>query len=293
MVMNQATSSIHTILVGLSCLTVCATPFSSFALTVEEVPNPRRENQGWVTDMADILSDETEAQLNQMITQLEATNRTEMAVVTVPETAPSTSPKVFATELFNRWGIGKAEQNNGVLFLISVGDRRVEIETGYGIEAILPDAQVGHIIDTEIMPRFKQGDFNGGTLAGTQTIASTLTGISSANSSNSNPVDEMPRSQPSISNIDDSGHWNGGAALGGLILLVFTGLSLSHIFRFPPHSRSHQRSSNRQQQQSSNLLGRQFDSGSRSDYGGSSGGGGSGGDFGGGSSGGGGSGGSW
>lgn len=76
-------------------------------------------------------------------------------MVTVPETVPANSPKAFTTQLFNYWGIGKADQDNGVLFLVSTGDRRVEIETGYGIESILPDAQVGNIIDTKITPQLK------------------------------------------------------------------------------------------------------------------------------------------
>ncbi|WP_414543471.1 TPM domain-containing protein [Nostoc sp. CCY0012] len=154
---------------------ILSLPLSSLALTVKEVPNPRQRSGDWVTDMAGILSDEAEAQINQMIADLEAKNGTEMAVVTVPQTAPAASPKEFATELFNYWGIGKKGQDNGVLFLISVGDRRVEIETGYGVEAILPDAKVGNIIDTQIIPRFKQGDFAGGTLAGTKALVVVLT----------------------------------------------------------------------------------------------------------------------
>jgi TPM domain len=135
--------------------TVLFAPLASQALTVEEVTNPRQNNGGWVTDMADILSDRTEGQLNQMIVELENRNGTEIAVVTVPETTPAESPKTFATQLFNYWGIGKAEENNGVLFLISTGDKRVEIETGYGIEAILPHTQVGNIIGTvENLPAY-------------------------------------------------------------------------------------------------------------------------------------------
>ncbi|WP_414590378.1 TPM domain-containing protein [Anabaena sp. CCY 9614] len=161
-------------LLGIFSASIVLSPFSSLALTVEEVPNTRQISGGWVTDMADILSDETEAQINQMIADLEAKNGTEIAVVTVPQTAPTASPKEFATELFNYWGIGKKGQDNGVLFLISVGDRRVEIETGYGVEAILPDAKVGNIINSKITPRFKQGDFSGGTLAGTKALVVVL-----------------------------------------------------------------------------------------------------------------------
>lgn len=151
-------------------LIVFLAPLPSWAVTVQQVPNPRQVTGGWVSDMAGILSETTEAQLNQTLSQLEAANGSEMAVVTVPETAPSASPKAFATELFDDWKIGKPGQDNGVLFLVSVSDRRVEIETGYGVEAILPDAKVGNIIEREILPRFKRGDFDGGTLAGTRAM---------------------------------------------------------------------------------------------------------------------------
>jgi len=149
-------------------------PFVGLALDVKDVPNPQQINGTWVTDMAEILDEPTEAQLNSVISQLERQNGTEMAVVTVPETAPSASPKEFTTALFNYWGIGKKGEDNGVLFLISKSDRRVEVETGYGVEAILPDAKVGNIINTKITPRFKQGDFKGGTVAGTKALVVAL-----------------------------------------------------------------------------------------------------------------------
>ncbi|MGB5961938.1 MAG: TPM domain-containing protein [Coleofasciculaceae cyanobacterium] len=145
-------------------------PFAALALDIKDIPNPRQINGTWVTDMAGILDAPTESQINSIITQLEQKNGAEIAVVTVPETSPSVSPKAFATTLFNYWKIGKKGQNNGILLLISKGDRRVEIETGYGIEPILPNAEVSNIIDSKITPKFKQADFNGGTLAGTQAL---------------------------------------------------------------------------------------------------------------------------
>jgi uncharacterized protein len=115
------------------CLTLILFPLPSYALTVQDVPNPRREYGGWVTDMAEILSPDTEAKLNQIIFQLERQNGDELAVVTVPETTPAPNPKAFTTELFNYWDIGKQEENNGVLFLVSKSDRHVEIRTGYAL----------------------------------------------------------------------------------------------------------------------------------------------------------------
>jgi uncharacterized protein len=151
-------------------------PQPAWAITLQQVPNPRRQYGGWVSDTANILSSSTENELNRLITQLEQRTGAEMAVVTVPNTQGYATPKAFTTQLFNYWGIGKAGRNNGVLFLVSVGDRRIEIETGRGLTTLLPDSQVQQIIDQQILPRFRAGDFDGGTLAGVRQLASALQG---------------------------------------------------------------------------------------------------------------------
>ncbi|NEP43610.1 MAG: TPM domain-containing protein, partial [Okeania sp. SIO2H7] len=149
-------------------------PLPSFALTIQEVPNPRHYYHGWVTDMAEILSKSTETQLNQMISNLEAKNGSEISVVTVAETQPAATPKEFTTKLFNYWGIGKKGRNNGVLFLVSVGDRRVEIQTGRGIQRALPNGKVSNIINSKIIPEFKLGNFESGVVAGTKELVTSL-----------------------------------------------------------------------------------------------------------------------
>ena len=155
------------------CLTLILCPLPSYALTVQDVPNPQQDYGGWVTDLAQILSSDTEVKLNKIISELKSQTRDEIAIVTVPETTPASSPKAFTTKLFNYWGIGK---NNGVLFLVSKGDRRVEIQTSYAIESLLPDARVSDIIKTEILPQFKQGNLESGILAGTKSLVTKLGG---------------------------------------------------------------------------------------------------------------------
>jgi uncharacterized protein len=149
-------------------------PTVLWAFPIERIPNPRRVQGNWVSDVANILRPETEQQLNTLINQLQAANGSEMAVVTVPDSRPLATPKQVATTLFNRWGIGQKGKDNGVLFLVSLGDRRVEIETGYGVEAILPDARVGQIIRQRVTPQFKTGNFDAGTLLGTEAIVQVL-----------------------------------------------------------------------------------------------------------------------
>ncbi|MGJ5672723.1 MAG: TPM domain-containing protein [Nostochopsis sp.] len=221
----------HIFWVSLFSSAILVSPVSSLAVTVQEVPNPRQQNGGWVTDMTGILSDRTESQINQMISELEAKNGTEMAVVTVPETVPASTPKKFATELFNKWGIGKNGQDNGVLFLISVGDRRVEIETGYGVEAILPDAKVGNIIDTQIIPQFKKGDFEAGTLAGTKALIVILNSEQTSSGNQTTTPNQIvtPNSETapnSQTNSDGNTPWQ-LFVIGGMILLTIgTGVFL-------------------------------------------------------------------
>lgn len=125
--------------------------------------------------MAGVIDAATEQQINAAINALESKNGAEIAVVTVRSTE-GRNAKEFATDLFHRWGIGKKGVDNGALILLVVDERRVEVETGYGAEGVLPDGRVGQILDDRVLPRFKAGDYGGGLLAGVQAIASVLEG---------------------------------------------------------------------------------------------------------------------
>lgn len=155
-----------TLLVGMHAITGWSQP-------IERVPNPRAKDGGWVVDTAGVLSAEQKNRLNRLIDQLERDTGAEVAVVILRRTQGAT-PKEYATELFNRWGVGKRDADNGVLLLVALGDRRVEIETGYGMEAILPDAVAGEILDTVVVPRFRAGDIAGGVIAGVEAIATRI-----------------------------------------------------------------------------------------------------------------------
>ena len=148
------------------------------AISINDIPNPRKLNGTWVSDVANILSADTESQINQRISQLEARNGTEIAVVTVPDTAPANSVKSYTTELFNTWGIGKRGIDNGVLFLIAVKERRIEIETGRGITPHISNDQVVQIIETKIKPEFKLQNFDQGAINGVEELANRLEVVS-------------------------------------------------------------------------------------------------------------------
>ena len=135
-------------------------------VTVTQVPNPRPN--GWVTDQANVLDIPTEDKLNTLAETLYRTKQIELAIVVVDDVRET--PKQFATALFNHWGIGNAQTNTGVLVLLVMGKRRLEIETGTGIEAALPSQWLADMQAQHMVPRFKQKDFPGGLVAGVQAI---------------------------------------------------------------------------------------------------------------------------
>jgi uncharacterized protein len=135
------------------------------------IPNPRGRDGTWVTDMPRMLRPETIAQLNSTISDLERTTGVEMAVVVI-ESLDGLSIDEAAVKLFDLWGIGKKNQDNGLLLLWSTGDRRVRVEVGYGLEGVLPDGKVGAILDAYVMPKFRSGEFDEGLLAGVAALQS-------------------------------------------------------------------------------------------------------------------------
>jgi uncharacterized membrane protein YgcG len=129
--------------------------------------------QGRVNDFAQVLDPSTKAQLNALAAEVEQRTTAEIAVVVVHTTAPMT-PKEYVTALFNHWGVGKRGSDNGVMVLLAIHDRRVEIETGYGVEGILPDGTAGEIIRTAMLPSFTHDRWGEGLVAGTQRVAQRL-----------------------------------------------------------------------------------------------------------------------
>jgi uncharacterized membrane protein YgcG len=148
---------------------------------------PLPQPQGWVSDVAQVLDAPSKEKLNALAAEVARQSTAEIAVVVVETTAPLT-PKQYATELFNQWKVGKQEADSGVLVLLAVADRRIEIETGYGVEGILPDGRVGEIIRTAMLPHFRRNAWGDGLVAGTQQIAQILRQEYQAPSTPAEPV---------------------------------------------------------------------------------------------------------
>jgi uncharacterized protein len=100
-----------------------------------------------------------------MIADFERATGVEMAVVVI-KSLDGLSVEEAAEKLFKQWSIGKNGRDNGLLLLWSTGDRRVRVEVGYGLEGTLPDGKVGQILDTYVIPKFRNGDFDTGVIDG-------------------------------------------------------------------------------------------------------------------------------
>jgi uncharacterized protein len=128
-----------------------------------------------VNDLTGTLSEQQRAALEQTLAEFEARKGAQIAVLLVPSTRPE-PVQTFAVRVQESWKLGRKGVDDGVLLAIAKDDRELHIEVGYGLEGPLPDAVAKRIIEEEIVPRFKQGDFYGGIRAGTERIMRVIEG---------------------------------------------------------------------------------------------------------------------
>ncbi|HEY1023978.1 MAG TPA: TPM domain-containing protein [Sphingobacteriaceae bacterium] len=131
---------------------------------------PEKPNQ-LVNDYTNTLSANEVAALEQKLVAFDDSSSTQIAVVII-NSLEGYDVADYAVRLAETWGIGRQGKNNGVLVLASLGDRKVTIQTGYGVEGALPDAISKRIITNEITPYFRQGDYYQGLNQGTDAIIS-------------------------------------------------------------------------------------------------------------------------
>jgi len=147
--------------------------------TVNSVPDPKSSGSGFVSNPDNILSNDELAELNNIISELKDSTTSEIAVVMLQSIGEEV-PKTFATELFNTWHIGNSKKDNGLLILFVMDQRRIEFETGYGIEGVLTDAKCYSIQQQFMVPNFKQGNYGQGIIDGVKESIKVLTSSETA-----------------------------------------------------------------------------------------------------------------
>lgn len=160
---------------------------------------------GYVNDTAGMLSSATVGELTGLLRDHEKATSDQVVVLTVPS-LEGESIEEFAIRVVETWKLGTKKNDNGVLFLISRADRKLRIEVGDGLQGVLTDALSNQIIRHEVVPRFKEGDFNGGVKAGVQAILGAIAGTYTAEEHAASSEDFM------------------ALAVGGMIFLIVVGM---------------------------------------------------------------------
>lgn len=130
---------------------------------------------GHVNDTAGMLHTSTQRQLEAVLTDLEKTDSTQVAVLTI-DSLEGDSLEDFSMRVAEQWKIGQKGSDNGAILLVARRDRKIRIEVGYGLEGRLTDLTAGRIIRNVIAPRFKSGRFDQGISEGVGAIIAAVRG---------------------------------------------------------------------------------------------------------------------
>ena len=139
--------------------------FSSFAITL---PNPT--NDFFVNDFVNIIDENDESEIMKIGADLYEQTTAQVVVVTI-NSLDGYDVNEYALELGREWGVGSKETNNGVVILLSLSDRQISIQVGYGLEGCLNDGKVGRILDDYAIPYLSNNDYSTGLVEAYKAVA--------------------------------------------------------------------------------------------------------------------------
>ena len=146
------------------------------ARTIDEVPNVHvQDRTRYVSNPDNVLSQAAVDSLDATLDSIWTKTTAEPAVVVIDDLPINYDIDSYATDLFRKWGIGKKDNNNGLLILVARNDRKAVIRTGYGMEGVLPDLVASRLLREEMFPRFREGDYDGGVIATVNEVERILT----------------------------------------------------------------------------------------------------------------------
>lgn len=144
-----------------------------FQLNLEDVQNMREINGSRITDASNLLSDSAEQYIDSILISLEDSLGYQIALVNL-DSIGDHNMRIFGTDLFNLWEIGQEGNDNGLLIFNVMNIRRIEFITGYGMESVLTDWQCQEIQQVEMVPNYKNGDYELGILNGIKATVDVL-----------------------------------------------------------------------------------------------------------------------
>jgi len=182
---------------------------------------------GFVNDYAGILKTETITLLNQRLGNFSKETTGEVVVVTIPKLEGETI-ETYAEKLFQEWGIGKKGKDNGILLLVSVEDREMRMEVGYGYESLVTDIDSGRIIREILTPSFQEGKYDEGVIKAVDTIIGLIGGQEMPANSSSGQYNWSKFLPYAIfiiiylaAILGRSKSWWAGGIIGGILGIIF------------------------------------------------------------------------
>lgn len=166
----------------------------SFASNITPIPPI---NGSHIIDQAGIIDASTMDILERTIQVHEDSTSNQIMVLTIPKLDNETIEQ-YAVRAYSQYRLGTADRDNGVLLVVSMAEKKIRIEVGYGLEGALNDAMAGRIIRNDISPEFKSGNFSKGILSGVHSIISAIQG----------------------EYVADAQEYQGGGSMGPLILVA-------------------------------------------------------------------------
>ncbi|MEX2370653.1 MAG: TPM domain-containing protein [Bacteroidales bacterium] len=146
----------------------------SVSIQAQELPVPSKPG-GWVNDYAGVFSAGEKNHLSDKLNRFQFNNSTQIFIVTIDDNQ-GYPVSMLATEIGEKWGVGQEDKDNGLVLLMDMEARDVFISTGYGLEEYIPDAIAKRIVENEVVPAFKRGDYFGGIDSATNVMISLLEG---------------------------------------------------------------------------------------------------------------------
>ena len=129
------------------------------------------ESRGFVTDYEGVINSSDKQFIEAVASEVKEKSGAEIAVLTVKTIEPFADIEEFAVETATKWGLGAKDKDNGVLIILSTGERKLRIEVGYGLEGAIPDGTAGSIMDNYMIPYLRDNDYSTGLKAGFIAVA--------------------------------------------------------------------------------------------------------------------------
>lgn len=133
----------------------------------QEFPEPR----GYVNDFAGVLDSSSEQRMTQLAEAVQRATGAQIAVAVVESMEPYGSIEEYSIALAEAWGVGSGEEDNGLLLVLAMAERRVRIEVGYGLEGAITDGTAGEILDEAVLPALREGRYGEGLLRGVEAVS--------------------------------------------------------------------------------------------------------------------------